>query len=150
MTTMQKLHFLLYGLNALVFNSVPLIMNQCHIKERNKWSFAWNHLTKSKSRIEFFTSLFSVSSNLYVCIMNLNLCLPEGCLLNLSLFLCLSLSLCLFCLSVFVPEKSFHSILLNHIKKYHMGERMKDTLQKDSKVLQQSKLLTSAHLNWLR
>lgn len=74
--------------------------------------FPWGRLTESKSIFEFFTSC-SVSS---VCLsgMGLNLCLPEGYLVNLFVPVCACFCVCVCkCCDCLSLTKGFTSYLLN-------------------------------------
>jgi hypothetical protein len=78
------------GLEALIINS---IFNRVgvEIEKENQSTSLWFYLTKNEPRFKFSALLSLVPCAVPVCCMSLNLCLPEGCPVNLSLGLCLSL-----------------------------------------------------------
>lgn len=67
-----------------------------------------------------------------LCFMNLNLCLPEGCLVNVSL--CLYVSVCFMCLCI--KTRGFFSEFLEQYRKHHMGEGIGYFMEIFSRVLQ--------------
>lgn len=74
-------------------NKVRATINVLVVIEKKSQSFPLCLLTKSKARFELSTLFFLCLPSFFsVSCMNLNLCLPEGYHVTLSLFLCLSLT----------------------------------------------------------
>lgn len=103
------------------------MVHTCPIKETYQSTSSWCHLTKRvKSILEFSEFLCLLSS---VCCMNP--CLPEGCIVNLSLYVsvydrvccCVSVSVCLSLTKGIALSIEQHT---NH----QMQGGMKDSLQK--------------------
>ena len=94
-------------MNALIRNSKSPKM-WCSINKRNQSPPCC--LNKSKPQFKFFALFSLCSPSPSVCCMSLNPCLPEGCLVNLSVFvsLCVYVSLTQgFCLHILNSTESF-------------------------------------------
>lgn len=125
----STMSFLTYGsamvsLNELIINSKLSIM--CYIEDRNQIIFPCSHLTKNGPRFEISTSLFCVFHLLSVCCSRLHVCLPEGCLVNLSLGLYLFCFVWV-CRSVRVSAclsltKVFSLAFIEQERKHRMGK----------------------------
>lgn len=115
----------LHSLNTLAINSESPIMHLCHTRRRKKRASPWGCLTKSEPRLEFSTSRC-------LCLQScLNLCLPGGCLVTLSLSLYLICgspygSICCLCVCPCGPVcVSICSICVSisseYCRNHHMG-----------------------------
>lgn len=89
-------------------NSESPIIYPCHIEKSKHFHFV--SFNQDQAHIGILYVMLPVAFSLAMCWISLNLCLPEGCLPNLSLCLCLF-------------SKCFALSFIEQHRKYHVGGR---------------------------